>query len=207
MAKIQTPQRRTQAERRAETQGRLLDAAIECLVERGYPGTSTAEVCRRAGASKGALVHHYPTKADLLAAAVERLFFRRLEEFRAGFAGVDRGDPEQVFAAIWSIYTGPTLPAYQELVVAARTDADLRAKVTDLNARFSADAQVAFRDQFGLPEGVDVEAPTRLLLAVFDGLALNQIVEQRADLAPQVLALFRQLLAPWLEAAVEEASQ
>ena len=62
--------RRTQAERTAETTAKLLDATADCLVERGYAGTSTVEVCRRAGVSRGALVHHFPSKDDLVAAAV-----------------------------------------------------------------------------------------------------------------------------------------
>src|SRR5205823_12845827 len=78
--------RRAQAERRAETRGRLLDATLECLAELGYAGTTATEVVRRAGLSRGAQVHHFPTKAELVVAAVEHLFQRRHEEFRQAFA-------------------------------------------------------------------------------------------------------------------------
>ena len=61
------PQRpRTNAERSAATRVRLLDATIDCLIELGWSGTSTTEVVRRAGVSRGAQVHHYPTKEDLV---------------------------------------------------------------------------------------------------------------------------------------------
>src|SRR3977135_1954938 len=78
--------RRSQAERSAATQARLLDATIECLVERGWAATSTTEVVRRAGVSRGAQVHHYPTKEDLVLAALDYLLERRLHAFEAAFA-------------------------------------------------------------------------------------------------------------------------
>ena len=65
------PVRRTHAERSATTRTALLDATIECLAELGYSGTTTAEVVRRAGLSRGAQVHHFPTKALLIAAALD----------------------------------------------------------------------------------------------------------------------------------------
>src|SRR5436190_7809532 len=82
------PVRRSNAERSAATQARLLDATIECLVERGWAGTSTTEIVRRAGVSRGAQVHHYPTKEDLVLAAVEHLVDRRTREFQATFAAL-----------------------------------------------------------------------------------------------------------------------
>jgi len=52
---------------------RLMDATIECLVERGFGGTSTTLVSELAGVSRGAQLHHFPTKNDLVVAAVEHL--------------------------------------------------------------------------------------------------------------------------------------
>jgi AcrR family transcriptional regulator len=57
--------RRTQEERRAATRGALLDATIDCLVEYGYHGVTTSRVAERAGVSRGAQVHYFPTKTDL----------------------------------------------------------------------------------------------------------------------------------------------
>ncbi|KAF0162581.1 MAG: TetR family transcriptional regulator, partial [Caulobacteraceae bacterium] len=54
--------RRTQQERRDRTRGALLDATVACLVERGYTGTTTLEVERRAEVSRGARIHHFATK-------------------------------------------------------------------------------------------------------------------------------------------------
>src|SRR5579871_5026542 len=97
-------------ERGIATRSALLEAALECLVELGYGATTTTEVANRAGVSRGAQLHHFPTKAELLSAAVESLFERRNAEFREAFAhfepGVDRTDA--AIDLLWSMFQGPT---------------------------------------------------------------------------------------------------
>jgi AcrR family transcriptional regulator len=192
--------RRTQAQRSAATQALLLEATCACLAELGYQRSTMAEICRRAGVSRGAQLHHFPTKAGLLAAAVEHLFERRHAEFRAAIAEPADGDPlEAAFATLWQIYAGPTLGAWQELLVAARNDPDLRERVAAVNLRFRREAEGTFRELLGLPAGAPVAAATALTLAVLDGLALNQVLESDDALAQSVLTEFRALLAPWLK--------
>ena len=56
---------RTQQQRRDETRRALLDAAVESLIQVGFARTTTLEVQRRADVSRGALLHHFPSKAEL----------------------------------------------------------------------------------------------------------------------------------------------
>ena len=72
--------RRTQDERTAETRARVLDAAIECLIDEGYPGTTTKRIAERTGVSRGAQQHHFPKRHDLVIQAVTHLANRRLAE-------------------------------------------------------------------------------------------------------------------------------
>src|SRR5690606_192254 len=74
--------RPTQQQRSAATQRRLLDATGECLVEYGWSGITTTLIAQRAGVSRGAQLHHCPTKAELVLAAVTHLAERRAEEIR-----------------------------------------------------------------------------------------------------------------------------
>ena len=96
-------------------------------MELGFVGTTTTEVTRRAGVSLGAMLHHFPTKADLLAAAVGHVMQRRQDEFRKAMTNVGR-DMDRLDAAIdlmWEAFNGPTFHAWLELWVAARTDPEL----------------------------------------------------------------------------------
>ena len=60
----------TQRKRRDQ----LVDCAIDALAELGFPGTSVAEVARRAGVSKGVVTYHFAAKDDLMFAAVAEIF-------------------------------------------------------------------------------------------------------------------------------------
>src|SRR5262245_14960415 len=73
---------RTQQQRRDETRRALLDAAVESLIEVGFARTTTLEVQRRADVSRGALLHHFPSKAELLVAAVDHLAEMRARELK-----------------------------------------------------------------------------------------------------------------------------
>jgi AcrR family transcriptional regulator len=80
------------AAKSAETRGRLLQATIDLLVERGYPRLTVADIARRAGVSNGARVHHFPTKEDLVVAANEQLYGDAVARSgRLGAAGGEGG--------------------------------------------------------------------------------------------------------------------
>lgn len=125
-------ERRTQAERTAGTQAKLLDAAIECLVELGFARTSTQEIARRAGVSRGAQLHHFPTKEALVTAAVGHLVDKRLAEILAA-----KPDPERGVEVLSEAFSGPLFYAALELWVAARTDATLREAMLPLERKVS----------------------------------------------------------------------
>lgn len=113
-------------------QRRLLDATIDCLVRYGYAGTTTTRVTELAGVTRGAQVHHFPTRADLVAAAVRHLALKRTE---LGFEKIDAvraaDDPlEAALDLLWEVHQGPINDATIEMWVAARTDPDLKDQLT-----------------------------------------------------------------------------
>ncbi|WP_436499264.1 TetR/AcrR family transcriptional regulator [Actinokineospora sp. HUAS TT18] len=128
--------RRTQEERSASMRQRLLDATIECLVTYGYSGTTTSKVAELAGVTRGAQVHHFPTKADLVTAAVRHLAIKRAE---FTFARLDRlrGSDDLIGAGLdllWESHQGPVFAATMELWVASRTDPELRRQVSTMES-------------------------------------------------------------------------
>nr|WP_297542443.1 TetR/AcrR family transcriptional regulator [Amycolatopsis sp.] len=119
---------RTQEERSAAMRQRLLDATIDCLVEFGYAGTTTTRVADRAGVTRGAQVHHFPAKADLVTSAIRHLAAKRTE---VAMAEIDRlkasADPVgDALQLMWEMHQGPVFSATVELWVASRTDPELR---------------------------------------------------------------------------------
>lgn len=123
--------RRTQAERSAAMRQRLLDATIDCLVTYGYAGTTTQRVAQRAGVTRGAQIHHFKAKEDLVAAAIEHLAHRRAEKAIAD-VGTIKDNPDVVTAILdflWSLHQGPIFVATIELWIASRTDRALAAQI------------------------------------------------------------------------------
>lgn len=120
--------RRTQSERRTATRTRILDAAIESLLERGYAATTVAEVQQRAGVARGTLLHHFPTRADIMVAAVRHVADARVAHFEREVALI--GDGTDRLAAlvdiVWRDVSSPIFFAGLELWMAARTEPELR---------------------------------------------------------------------------------
>ncbi|PQM52467.1 TetR/AcrR family transcriptional regulator [Mycolicibacter virginiensis] len=116
--------RRTQAERSAAMRERLLDATVECLVTYGYSGTTTPRIAELAGVTRGAQIHHFRSKEDLVVAAIEHLAQQRTQAAIRELGQV-RSIPDPVATALdflWEAHQGPMFIATVELWVAARTD-------------------------------------------------------------------------------------
>ncbi len=174
MAVDQQPRvRRTQAERRARTRGRLLDSAIECLVEFGYGGTTTTVVADRAGVSRGAQLHHFPTRADLVAAAVEHLFERMRQEYREVLSPAEGIDLKAAVDLLWSVFEKPNFAAVLELYTAARTDAELRDRLTPVADAHQRLVHELARDYFPDADRDELDNVLRTILDAMQGMAID----------------------------------
>ncbi|GAB3243444.1 TetR/AcrR family transcriptional regulator [Nocardioides dilutus] len=131
------PLRVPQEERTRAMRARLMEATVELLVERGFSGTSTTLVSERAGVSRGAQLHHFPTKNDLVVAAVEHLTEVRGAELAAAAEALPTGArrTRAVLQMLGDHFTSPVFTAALELWVAARTDETLLAAVAPLEQR------------------------------------------------------------------------
>lgn len=125
---------RTQAQRRDEMRHALLEAAVDSLVELGFARTTTLEVQRRAGVSRGALLHHFPSKAALLVASIAHLAERRGRDLKQRSTSLPTGPAriDAVLELLWESFAGPMFQVAIELRAAARTDAELRAALTPI---------------------------------------------------------------------------
>src|SRR5438094_852419 len=74
--------RSSQRDRRQAAERKILDAAVSILIERGYAATSTLEVQKLAGVSRGVLLHYYGSRSELIAAATRHLYATRIGEVR-----------------------------------------------------------------------------------------------------------------------------
>lgn len=120
-----------QAQKSAMTRDRILDAAINCFVELGYTNVTTAKVASAAGVSRGAMLHHFPSKTELIQAAVEYLHDKLLEDYTQRVASIPAAYTGKKrrragIDAYWDHLTGDLFVVYHELCVASRTDPELQ---------------------------------------------------------------------------------
>jgi len=172
--------RRTQEERSHAMRARILEATLECLAELGYAGTTTIVVAEHAGVSRGAQLHHFPTRASLISAAVQHLFAQLTERYERGFTRVPAG-AERIGAAVdllWEIFQDARLTAVLELYVAARTDEELHRELVPIAERHHEKVLRLARGYF--PDAsLDGQAFAALLDVVLDalqGLAVRRLV-------------------------------
>lgn len=173
--------RRTQAQRSNKTKAALLDATLDLLVESGYKATTTTAVAHRAEVSLGALLHHFPTKTDLLSAAIGHAFERRTAEYRRAMAEVDAAEDklDATLDLLWSMWTGPTFTAFVELWVAARTDAELAEPLVAVDREFLQTSQEIYADYFLGDQASDDDARSglHLVFSLVTGLAFSNMIQ------------------------------
>lgn len=192
--------RRTQEQRSAATRAGLLAATIDCLVERGYQGTTTTEVCRRARVSRGAQLHHFPTKEDLVTAALDRLYDElRREVLDNMLALPDEADRVSALLDIlWAAYGSPSFKAVLELWIAARNDASLHDRVFPIMRSFADAIAPAVAVQFPTAAAhPDFVPTTHLIFQLMQGMGLAKVVFERDDVdadRPARLALLKRMV-------------
>lgn len=190
--------RRSNVERTATARRKVIDAAIGCLYEHGYTATTTAMIAQSAGLSRGALLHHFPTKVDLVLALVEHVIAHQrafyIEALRAYPKGRER------FLAIteltWQAWSEPSGVAITEIMVAARSDRLLGDRLPDLFAMMEA-SQLAEMRKLGHLAGITderaVERFAQMGAATIRGLAIERMFKRDRRSVDSSMALLCEL--------------
>lgn len=168
------------AERSAAMRQRLVDAAIACLHRVGYAATTTQLVMEQAGVSRGAMLHHFPTKVDLIIAVAEaaaahqnRYVRRRLS---AVPAGIDRY--LAITEATWEVMREPPAIALIEIIIASRSDPALGERFPAIAAEFEASQWEGVWElarEMGVRDQDAIERMVRLHRAAMRGLAIEML--------------------------------
>ncbi|WP_367139115.1 TetR/AcrR family transcriptional regulator [Saccharothrix sp. HUAS TT1] len=155
-----------------------MEATVECLVEHGWAGTTTTVVAERAGVSRGAQLHHFRTRGELVAAAVEHLGAESVLDLKERARKVN-GSTVAVVELIADFYASDLFTAALELWVAARTDPDLKTVVVPLEARLGRETHRLAVELLAADETEPgVREAVQITLDLVRGLALaNQLTD------------------------------
>jgi AcrR family transcriptional regulator len=188
------------AERRAATRAKIMDAAVRCLAEFGYAATSTPLVAKLAKVSRGSLLHQFPTKVDLILGVAEYASQARGAKVREHLAPYPEGPNRFLHGvdAVWASLHDPAAIALMEVTIAARSDPELAQRYPqfagDLDASLHR-ARVRMAENLGVPERLEeIEAVAHLTRVALNGLAMDSVfIGRTSPDAARVLALLKSI--------------
>lgn len=177
-------------EQRAATRQRIVDVAVELLISRGVAAATTAEVQRIAGLSRGALLHHFPTREALLGATIGALVERNEAAIRDAAARMP-GDSDRVEAAIEVLRASVARPAFAaelELWASARTDPVLREVLRSEELAARRDLYRVVDDAFGAELVASPVYPhvASMTVQFLRGLAISDVLRGERVAADQL---------------------
>ena len=158
------------------TRTAILEAALVCFYDLGYGSTTTEKVAKRAGVSRGAMLHHFPSRLHLVREAVRHLNVKRLQLFEERELKVNEGAEytrvNEGIDAYWQQLHSPLFTVFHELRVAARTDDDLHEAMAldhqELDKSWAKVAASLFPD---LAQSEDFETANLLTMFLLEGMA------------------------------------
>ena len=177
--------------RSARTRERVLTAAISCIYEVGLQNTSTVDVTKRAGISRGAMLHHYPSKEDLLCAAYESLLTQEAGKLRDAAGGYTNRDLtlEEFIDHLWSRFSVRSFSITLDYIAAARTNAGLMKRVRQARKQYDEALEEIWEQFFAGGNLSERETKTQLKLTIslFRGMSLQLMMHRdRSELDEMV---------------------
>lgn len=184
------------------TRKAILDAAVECFISLGYANTTTALIAEYAGVSRGAMMHHFPSRLSVLKAVVEYLHEIRLHEYRSFMADIDVPDQQlsrerirDSVEAAWRYVNTPSFIAYQELLAASRTDPELNSALMPVEAHFEQEFMDNVKSLFPHWQELGVlDTANDLVQFLMLGMALSHMAVRKEERAAKILDLLTDVL-------------
>lgn len=192
---------KTRAEKHAKTHAKLLKAAVQALIEEGVARTTTLEVQRRAGVSRGALLHHFPTHAALLSATVAQLVeMNEVAIWHEAETLSERLDPvERAIRTLANAFEHPSFAAELELWAVSRTDEALRNALRDAERKARDSRDRVLHHLFGeTGDTSQITLISELTVQFIRGLTLSRTLHsdrtKRDNLTSEWIDVARRLL-------------
>ena len=185
------------------TRKTILDAAIRCFYQFGYNNTTTEKIANEASVSRGAMLHHFPSRAELIKAAVLNLNEKRLELFKreesTAQSNATHSRIEEGIDTYWAQLNTPYFVVFHELQIAARTDPELYAVLIPAIEEFDRAAMVSTREIFpDLAQSQEFQRANRMTLFLLEGLAANLHTRKSTSKAAEDLLV-------WLKAELRRS--
>ncbi len=196
-------------ERSAATRLKLVEATVQCLYELGYHQTSTVIVTKRAKVSRGAMLHHFPSKADMMMGTAEYIRQHRREAHRLHIERLKTAREKflHLIDVLWEEFQTPTGIARIELMLGSRNDPELGERFALLNAeleRRHKDLIWEMAQRLNIKNRKKIDAFTQLYAAAVRGLAIDALRPSSTTDIKGAIALLKDAQLALLETLLTE---
>lgn len=200
IAPAERPKRRTQAERSGETRRVLLETTIRCLHAHGYAATTTLLVAKEAGLSRGAMLHQFPTRVDLMIFVVQSVFDEEIAIYDAKLSAIkDRKARLSAFPEIvWEVLSRPAGVAVLEILQGSRSDPALAEGLAPIQAQIEQNALAQLERWYGT-EGAASKTAMRLVVWAVRGLSIAKVLAPDPDEIHKSVALLSRMMQAYAE--------
>jgi AcrR family transcriptional regulator len=186
------------------TRRKLLEATIECLFTLGYHRTSTVLVTERAGVSRGSLLHQFPTKVDLMVETVRYIAHQRHLAHKAAVGALPYGPRRiaRLVDTLWGEISAPSGIARLEIMMASRSDPELAAKLTPLNARLEQrhrDRMWRMAEALGCRDRAPIDAMAEVYINALRGLAIDNLFPDSSGQIKAAVDLLKETMIALIE--------
>lgn len=180
------------SERRARSLDTLMDATLSTLADVGFTRLRTADVSKRSGMSEGTLFRYFPTKYDLVRAALERTLQGHVERLVARFVELEAGavDRLSLLTMLWELLSHPEMAWTFELFAAAYTDHELRTTIAPVLQEHSQQVDIAASSvmvEFGGITPEDAVMAINLATWSMQGLVLRDMARGDTNAASELV--------------------
>lgn len=181
--------------RSARTREKVLDATIECIYEFGLLKTSTIDITKRAGISRGAMLHHYPSKEELLSAAYEALLKKEAAKLRRAAEDYRNGGltVEEFIDRLWERFSVESFSITMDYFAAARTDKNLRKNIKKARQDYDNALADIWMNYFSESHNdrCDLLAHMRLTVSLFRGMSMQRCVLEDQDAQDEMIDIWK----------------
>ncbi|WP_315761642.1 TetR/AcrR family transcriptional regulator [Sphingomonas sp. Y38-1Y] len=183
--------RRTQEQRTADTRAALFAAAVTMIDRHGYAGANNASIADEAGVSRGAITHHFNTRAAFMAEVVRWVFDQETLIFRDLMEQAHTGSRISDWPALlWDVFSRSSGVAVLEILVASRSDPELAALVMPMQAEVERAGAINFLHRIG-GKKLDMAA-IRLIVWAIRGMTMGRsFIGDREGMEESVALLSR----------------
>src|SRR3984885_6144163 len=196
------PRRRTQAERTEATRTAILKAAANLIRRRGYARFRTADVAAEAGLSRGAQLHHFPTKDSLVVATLEYVFEQAqvLSRRRAAAVNRPRDLIEAVIEDAREFFFSEHFMVAIDIVLSTSTDQAVRKQILDISRKARRPVETAWTEALaasGVPSSVSADIGA-LTLALVRGMAVRTLWDNDPKWFNELFSVWRKMIRVYL---------